>query len=42
MGVLGESGWQAFMERARTTFAEQFPDPLNDFREVILAVGTRV
>jgi len=41
-GMLGESGWQAFMERARTTFAEQFPDPLNDFREVILAVGTRV
>jgi ubiquinone/menaquinone biosynthesis C-methylase UbiE len=40
--MLGESGWQAFMERARTTFAEQFPDPLNDFREVILAVGTRV
>ena len=40
--MLGESGWQAFMARARTTFAERFPDPLNDFREVILAVGTRV
>ena len=30
------------MDRARSTFAEQFPDPLNDFREVILAAGTRV
>jgi ubiquinone/menaquinone biosynthesis C-methylase UbiE len=40
--MLGASGWEAFMERARTMFAERFPDPLNDFREVILAVGTKV
>jgi ubiquinone/menaquinone biosynthesis C-methylase UbiE len=38
--MLGESGWAALMERTRTRFAERFPDPLNDFRDVIVAVGT--
>ncbi|MDP9118660.1 MAG: methyltransferase domain-containing protein [Actinomycetota bacterium] len=38
--MLGESSWASFHERARTTFADRFPDPLNDFRDVILAVGT--
>ena len=38
--MLGESSWASFLERARTTFADRFPDPLNDFRDVILAVGT--
>jgi ubiquinone/menaquinone biosynthesis C-methylase UbiE len=37
--MLGEQGWASLMERARTTFADRFPDPLNDFRDVILAVG---
>jgi demethylmenaquinone methyltransferase / 2-methoxy-6-polyprenyl-1,4-benzoquinol methylase len=37
--MLGESGWASFVERARATFADRFPDPLNDFRDVILAVG---
>ena len=37
--MLGESGWVSLMDRARTTFADRFPDPLNDFRDVILAVG---
>ena len=37
--MLGESGWAAFLERARTTFADRFPDPLNDFHDVIVAVG---
>jgi ubiquinone/menaquinone biosynthesis C-methylase UbiE len=38
--MLGESSWASFLERARTTFADRFPDPLNDFRDVVLAVGT--
>ena len=38
--MLGESSWASFLERARTTFADRFPDPLNDFRDVILAVAT--
>jgi ubiquinone/menaquinone biosynthesis C-methylase UbiE len=37
--MLGESGWASLMERTRATFAERFPDPLNDFRDVIVAVG---
>jgi ubiquinone/menaquinone biosynthesis C-methylase UbiE len=38
--MLGESSWASFIERARTTFANRFPDPLNDFRDVIVAVAT--
>ena len=38
--MLGESGWASLRERARATFAQRFPDPLNDFREVILATAT--
>jgi ubiquinone/menaquinone biosynthesis C-methylase UbiE len=40
-GMLGESGWPAFKERARALFADRFPDPLRDHRDVILAVGTK-
>lgn len=40
-GMLGEDGWTAFRARVRAVFAERFADPLNDFRDVILAVGTR-
>ncbi len=29
------------MQRARSTFASRFPDPLHDRRDVILAVGTK-
>ena len=39
--MIGEEGWPAFQERARATFKERFSDPLNDFRDVILAVGTK-
>ncbi len=39
--MLGEDGWKRFSERAHATFAERFADPVNDFREVWLAVGTR-
>ena len=39
--MLGDEGWPSFQERARTTFAERFADPLNDFRDVILATGAK-
>ncbi|MGH2680105.1 MAG: class I SAM-dependent methyltransferase [Actinomycetota bacterium] len=38
--MLGEPGWASLMERTRATFAERFPDPLTDFRDVIVAVGS--
>jgi ubiquinone/menaquinone biosynthesis C-methylase UbiE len=37
--MLGDTSWTSFLEQARSTFADRFPDPLNDFRDVILAVG---
>jgi ubiquinone/menaquinone biosynthesis C-methylase UbiE len=37
--MLGESGWASFLERARMTFADRFPDPLNDLHDVVIAVG---
>jgi ubiquinone/menaquinone biosynthesis C-methylase UbiE len=39
--MLGDAGWPAFQEKARATFAERFADPLNDFRDVILAIGQK-
>lgn len=39
--MLGEDGWVRFLERAHATFADRFADPVNDFREVWLAVGTK-
>ena len=39
--MLGDSGWTSLRERTRATFAERFPDPLNDFREVIVATATK-
>jgi ubiquinone/menaquinone biosynthesis C-methylase UbiE len=39
--MLGDQGFDSFMDRARATFAERFADPLNDFRDAILAVATK-
>ena len=39
--MLGDEGWLEFQARVRSTFAERFADPLNDFRDVILAVGSK-
>jgi ubiquinone/menaquinone biosynthesis C-methylase UbiE len=39
--MLGESGWNAFLERARVAFAERFADPLNDRRDVLFATGVK-
>lgn len=41
-GMLGKRGWDEFLVRARAEFAERFPDPLHDTREVILALGVKV
>jgi ubiquinone/menaquinone biosynthesis C-methylase UbiE len=38
--MLGEQAWTSLMERTRATFADRFPDPLTDFRDVVLAVAT--
>ena len=39
--MLGESGFAAFLGRARAVFGERFADPVNDFREVLFATGTK-
>jgi ubiquinone/menaquinone biosynthesis C-methylase UbiE len=39
--MLGEDEWKRFMDRAHEVFAERFPDPLHDTREVLLAIGTK-
>jgi len=39
--MLGPSGFEAFLEKAKGVFAERFADPLNDFREVAFAVGVK-
>ena len=39
--MLGEAAWDAFLARAKAMFRERFADPLNDFRDVLLCVGTK-
>jgi ubiquinone/menaquinone biosynthesis C-methylase UbiE len=39
--MLGEDEWTRFLDRVRATFAERFPDPLHDRRDVLLAIGTK-
>jgi ubiquinone/menaquinone biosynthesis C-methylase UbiE len=39
--MLGDAGWESFVERARAEFAERFPDPLQDFRDVTFAIGIK-
>ena len=38
--MLGESGWASLMARTKAVFEDRFPDPLNDFHDVIFAVGS--
>ena len=40
-GMLGEAEWDELLRRAKASFADRFADPVNDFRQVILAVGTK-
>jgi ubiquinone/menaquinone biosynthesis C-methylase UbiE len=39
--MLGQDGWERLHRRARDVFAERFSDPVNDFRDVWFAVGTK-
>jgi SAM-dependent methyltransferase len=39
--MLGETGWETFRNRARTTFAERFADPLTDFSRAWVARGSK-
>ncbi len=39
--MLGEAAFEGFMDRVHATFAERFPDPLHDSREVLLAIGMK-
>ena len=39
--MLGDEGWSGFSERVRAVFEERFPERLTDFRDVLLAVGTK-
>jgi ubiquinone/menaquinone biosynthesis C-methylase UbiE len=39
--MLGEREWPEFQRRVRDTFRDRFADPLNDYRSVAFAVGTR-
>jgi SAM-dependent methyltransferase len=39
--MLGEEGFGSLMERVRAAFAERFPERITDFRDVLLAVGTK-
>jgi ubiquinone/menaquinone biosynthesis C-methylase UbiE len=40
-GMLGDKGWAAFEDRARTTFADRFGGRIDDSRDVLLALGTK-
>ncbi len=39
--MLGADGWEAFRRNALEVFRARFADPVNDFREVWLAVGSK-
>lgn len=40
-GMLGARGWNSFLERARSAFASDFGQNVDDSRDVLLAVGTK-
>jgi ubiquinone/menaquinone biosynthesis C-methylase UbiE len=39
--MLGETAYASMIARGREVFADRFADPLNDFRDVLLAVGAK-
>lgn len=39
--MLGRDLWETFRRRSREVFANKFPPAFNDFRDVVLAVGTK-
>jgi ubiquinone/menaquinone biosynthesis C-methylase UbiE len=40
-GMLGETGWTSFLERAKVAFRDRFADPLGDSRDALLAVARK-
>jgi ubiquinone/menaquinone biosynthesis C-methylase UbiE len=39
--MLGDAEWEDFRARVRAVFAERFADPLTDFNDAILALGSK-
>jgi SAM-dependent methyltransferase len=39
--MLGDAGFDAFVDRAKAVYRERFADPVNDFRDVMLVVGVK-
>jgi ubiquinone/menaquinone biosynthesis C-methylase UbiE len=39
--MLGSEGWESFRRNAQRVFADRFSNPVNDFRDVWLAVGAK-
>ncbi len=39
--MLGDRAFESFLARARETFGERFADPVLDFRDVLVAVGSK-
>jgi ubiquinone/menaquinone biosynthesis C-methylase UbiE len=37
--MLDGNDWTSLVDRSRTTFADRFPDPLHDFRDVLVTVA---
>lgn len=39
--MLGDRGYASFLDRARTTFASEFGDRIEDSRQVLIVIGTK-
>jgi ubiquinone/menaquinone biosynthesis C-methylase UbiE len=39
--MVGDGSWERFRGRVRDVFHERFPERFNDFRDVVMAVGTK-
>jgi hypothetical protein len=39
--MLGDAGFDAFVDRAKAVYRERFADPVNDFRDVMFVVGVK-
>jgi hypothetical protein len=39
--MLGPSSFGSFLDRAKSTFADSFADPVNDFRDVVFVTGVK-
>jgi ubiquinone/menaquinone biosynthesis C-methylase UbiE len=39
--MLGERDWASFLDRARAAFAADYPERIEDSRDVLLAIGTK-